>query len=448
MDTELLERRLARARWYMHNHHPFFCRLGQQLTTIWTDAIPTAGVDANGHLYFNPDFASRCSDMDLVFVYAHEVMHLVQMVHGRAPLGVLREPWNIAADACINAVIINDCKIACISPAALNGGRPIYGDPKSSDPDEQLWHMLSQGTTEQGYYYLLKNPEKTMGKSMEQLMAENGEGSGSGFGDGTDPGDMGNSGQPGKGSGSGALKGRWYDDSASRIAKKADSKEKKNGKAQSTTGGMTEEIKQQWTRRIASAAHAAKTAGKLPGVLDQFVTTLLKPRRSWKNELRAFTTSVIKRTYTWKKLGRRTASLVRTPGMLPDQPTAVVYIDTSGSMSDAELQRCLSETYAIAQLCNAQVHLILGDAEIYYSGMKKAQDLMRLKEVQRGGTDFTVLFKHIEDTFRHKPAVLIGFTDLCGPFPEKAPSFPVVWCRPKSGYQGTAPWGKVIEVEL
>jgi len=453
-NTELLEKRMSRARWYLHNHHPFFCRLGQSLATVWTNQIPTAAVDANGHMYFNPDFATRCSDSDLVFVYAHEIMHLVQMCHGRAPMGVIQKPWNIAADACINPILVDDCKMPICSKEALEGSRPIYGDPNSNDEDEKLWHMLGKGTTEQAYYYLLKNPEKTMGQTMEQLMAESGMGDDPGQGDGSgQPGDQGHSGptKPGKGQGGkGALEGRWWDDSGARIIKKANAqgKDPDTGRAMSSNGGMTEEQRAQWTQKIASAACAAKTAGKFPGALDQYITTLLKPKRNWKNELRAFTTSVIKDAYTWKRIGRRCASVVRTPGRLPRTPTAVVYIDTSGSMSDQELQRCLSETFAIAKLCHAEVHLILGDAEIYFSGVKKMNDLGKLKEVQRGGTDFTVLFKHIEDKFRTKPAILIGFTDLCGPFPEKAPSYPVVWCRPKSGYAGEAPWGKLIEVDL
>ena len=456
MDQKLIdlqERRLARARWYLHNHQPFFCRLGQSLKTIWCEGLPTAGVDANGHLYFNPKFAERCSDTDLVFVYAHEVMHIVQMCHGRAPMGVIHKPWNIAADACINKILIDDCGFAIISKSALEGKMPIYGDPNSTDEHDQLWHKLSQGTTEQGYYYILKNPEETMGMSSEEMQNScpscGGNHDGDGHGDGND--NEGHSGSTGKDSqrNGGALKGRWWDDSGARISKRAEGQGKnENGDAQSNSGGMSEEQRQQWTQRIASAACAAKTAGKMPGILDQFVTTLLTPKRDWKNELRAFCKANIKGAYSWRKLGRRCLSVVRTPGRLPTTPTAVVYIDTSGSMSDQELRRCLSETYAIAKLCNAEVHLILGDAEIYFSGVKKMNDLGNLKEVQRGGTDFTVLFDHIEKEFRHKPTILIGFTDLCGPFPDQAPSYPVVWCRPLSGYKGQAPWGKMIEVEL
>jgi predicted metal-dependent peptidase len=436
-----LEKRLARARWWMYNNSPFFCRLGQSLTTVWTEEIPTVAVDANGNLYFNAEFASKCTDMDLVFVYAHEVMHLVQMCHGRAPANVVHDEWNIAADACINTILVDDVKLEIISKAALDGLRPIYGAPNSADKDDILWHMLGKGTTEQGYYYLLKHPE---------AMGKNPDGSDPNGAPGSPGRGMGHSGKPTRGQGRGALTNRWYDDSGARIAKKADPKGKnENGQAQSTSGGMTEEQKAQWTQKIASAACAAKMQGNMPGALEQFVIKLLTPKRSWKNELRAFATATIKRQYTWKRIGRRTSSVVRTPGMLPDMPTAVVYIDTSGSMSDAELKRCLSETYAIAQLCNSEVHLILGDCVIYFSGKKKAQDLGNLKEVHRGGTSFVVLFEHIEKTFKKKPAILIGFTDLDGPFPIAPPSFPVVWCRPKSGYQhGHAPWGKVIEVEL
>jgi hypothetical protein len=42
------------------------------------------GVFASGRLVVNPDFAARLNDRELVFVLAHEMLHLALRTHDRA----------------------------------------------------------------------------------------------------------------------------------------------------------------------------------------------------------------------------------------------------------------------------------------------------------------------------------------------------------------------------
>lgn len=420
-----LDKRITKARFNLYDEYPFFAQIAQYFKPIINNNIPTMGITANSELYCNQEFLEKCNEADLTWLIAHEAFHIVTMTHARFPEGAYPVLWNIASDAIINIIITDDAKIPLPRAETIV---PIYGGQFAKYKDS---------TTEAAYFDLLQNGEKTLGMSAQKFVQQFSNGPGKGASPGTG------------GGGKGKMQQYWWDDSASQLGEKGNTKGiDENGNSQSD-GGMTEEQRSQWKERIAAAHAAAKMAGKLPGGVDKFCTTLLAPKKDWKRELRSLAYTAIRTQWTFKYPGRRTAGLnIRTPGKDRGTPTAICYIDTSGSMSDVELQRCLSETSKIFKICGGKGHLILGDAEIYFSGEMKADELGRLKEIQRGGTDFTVLFDHIAETFDKTPALLVGFTDLCGPFPKNPPNFPVIWCRPNSGYKGVAPWGRLIEVDI
>ena len=187
----------------------------------------------------------------------------------------------------------------------------------------------------------------------------------------------------------------------------------------------------------------------MPGNLEAFVTTLLKPKQDWRKYLRHTASTYLKGNWTWKQISRRTSGQVRTPGREKNLPTAVIYIDTSGSISNDDLTRFLSETAEIIRLGGGKCRLLLGDAEIYYDGNVTTSDIASTLPVQRGGTDFRVLFEKIAES-KTRPSILVGFTDLCGPFPDELPGFKTVWCVPGGSWEhkGQAPFGDVIKVDV
>jgi predicted metal-dependent peptidase len=423
--TEAHKKKISKARYTLHQKHPFFAQIVQYLKPQPVKFISTMGVDANSNLYVNEDFLESLDEASTLWVLAHEAMHIVTMTSGRFPEGGDRIVFNIASDCSINMLITDDAGIQIIDEKIA---KPIYGGH---------WAKYKGATTEAIYYDILKDPQKNLGMSLEQLHQQNGDG------------EEGDDGASSGGVRQGHLKGKWWDDSASKLGKKGQAKGMDaNGNAQGQ-GGMTEEQKAQWKQRIASATAAAKAAGKMPGAIAEYVTTILEAKKDWRRELRSLAMTALRSRWTWKIPGRRSGNNLRTPGKERGVPIAICYIDTSGSQSDADIQRCLSETAKIFKICGGKGHLILGDSEIYFSGEMDAKNLANLPQVQRGGTDFRVLFTHIEETMKKKPSLLVGFTDCCGPFPDKAPSYPVIWCVPKSGSGNQdAPWGRQIEVEV
>lgn len=408
LDTELKDK-IITARIELLSQHPFFGQLAQYLYPTATDSIETAAVDGESQFLINPKFGMSCNINDMLFVVVHETMHLATSTHSRFPEYGNKQIWNIASDIAINYIILNKDHGAGIDLPREDLIVPLYKG------FEKYWGLA----TEEIYYRLLKESK--------DCPVCNGSGSGE-----SGNSKSGGSGQPGSSrshSGDCPFKGFWVDESGSMC-----------GSAE----GMTEDQVNQWKRRISNAAAQARQAGNLPGALDYFVTDLLQPKKNWKRELRMETCKALRRRYDWKRISRRTAGIVRTPGQSPYLPSALLYMDTSGSMSDNDLREAINEMAEIVRIAGGRATLILGDAEIYYSGEISLKELSKLP-VQRGGTNFIPLFEHIEEK-KLKPSVLVGFSDLEGPFPACTPDFPVIWCRPK-GWKAKAPFGRIIDIE-
>ena len=85
------------------------------------DRLPTMGVFASGRLVANPAFVRRLKDNELVFVLAHEMLHLALRTHDRAR-GADRTEFNYAHD-----YIINDILRAELGQAIPAGGLDMPG---------------------------------------------------------------------------------------------------------------------------------------------------------------------------------------------------------------------------------------------------------------------------------------------------------------------------------
>ena len=113
-------------------------------------------------------------------------------------------------------------------------------------------------------------------------------------------------------------------------------------------------------------------------------------------------------------------------------------IDTSASMTPDLLEMVNAE---LSRLAESQfVTVVECDASI-----KKVYDYRPLKKVTgRGGTDLRPPLKR-EFLSKHRPDVVVYFTDGFGPAPKKPPGTPVIWCLTPHGEE-PASWGRVISM--
>lgn len=96
-----LPEKLARARALALTRAPYLAALAFGLVYVPTREVPTAAVDPQGRLYFNPDCTSKLPVSHLATVLEHEWLHVARRHHARMRDKNL-EIWNLAADAEIN----------------------------------------------------------------------------------------------------------------------------------------------------------------------------------------------------------------------------------------------------------------------------------------------------------------------------------------------------------
>ena len=83
---------------------PYLAGLAASLKFSLDDRIPTMGVFASGRMIANPKFAAKLKDNELIFVLAHELIHLALRTHDRAR-GSHHLEFNYAHDYIINDIL-------------------------------------------------------------------------------------------------------------------------------------------------------------------------------------------------------------------------------------------------------------------------------------------------------------------------------------------------------
>ena len=214
----------------------------------------------------------------------------------------------------------------------------------------------------------------------------------------------------------------------------------------------------EWKRAVKTAADAAKAIGKMPAGLTRFVEELLKPKIPWTEKLRyAFTKAVGRDASDWNKLHRRRFIIqgIVMPSYKGYGCGVVVFvIDTSGSMSDGEIQQGLSECDAILTDCHPEyVYLIGCDARVETvhelgSGDTLAGNQPACELGGGGGTSFIPPFEWLEER-GIIPDALVYFTDMGGAFPRREDvDYPVIWCATTAHRPDHKIPGVIIPVEL
>jgi predicted metal-dependent peptidase len=134
------------------------------------------------------------------------------------------------------------------------------------------------------------------------------------------------------------------------------------------------------------------------------------------------------------------------PSLRSAQADILVALDTSGSISEQEIDEFMSEINAIKGQLRARIVLHACDAALDVNGpwLFEPWDEFRLPgDIQGGGgTDFRPVFEWVARQGR-EPDLLLYFTDAAGGFPPLEPAFPVLWLVKGSA---PVPWGQRIQL--
>jgi len=330
-----------------------------------------------------------------LFVYCHELLHLI-LNHIPRGMGKDHEIWGIAIDHVVNKILIDMIKVVSYSEANSFGA--IYFD-----------HTVPDGPAELVYRELLRQKDQSIkqGKSTFKF---------------------------------GGL--TFKIERMDVDGKKKTQHNYKDSEQPEVGKGSLSEFEQ-----------AMKSQGNLSSDVLREINNGFSSQLSWQKILSSRIVSYIGSkvsapTYTripYYQLGMKRP--IRLPGAYKKTFTLVTAFDTSGSISKDELSKFLVE------LESAQKYLSELWAYIIDCKIKKVLHNPTTTDIinnlqGNGGTDFRPVFKDIEER-KLKPQLLVYFTDLYGSFPEKHPTYPVIWILVKN-FQTDAvnvPFGTVYYID-
>jgi predicted metal-dependent peptidase len=376
-----LEDRLTKAKIFLitNKDWAWFGQLSCYLTFYENDTVPTAAVDLNGNLYYNKKWFEELTDDNLRAVLCHEILHLAFRHLDRLSYRD-QKLWNVACDLKVNEEIKGRAdmmltKGALIAEEYSNAWKVNVGKKSLRVTD------INEKTSDQIYFELRKHLPKEFDYECDLIMPA------------------------GSKQEEEELKKKGFSpvgtDQASRLAK-------------------------DWQGRVFSATQQSR--GSSPAGVLREIYKLENSELPWGQILRQrFRRMAIQ--HKWEKPSKRYFPRFYFPGRTKANGIKVVAaIDTSGSMSQAQITKAISELYGLARAFQfLELWVTDCDAQVYEAKKVKAEDLSRLLLKGGGGTDFRPVFKWIKEKFDDRIDSLVFFTDCDGEFPKDKSQYETFW---------------------
>ena len=204
--------------------------------------------------------------------------------------------------------------------------------------------------------------------------------------------------------------------------------------------------KSEWSDAMVEALHIAKQHGIAPDTINRLLDERIKSRIFWRDLLHDHISKMVgSDDYSWRRPSRRSTSVdLYLPSMISEGIASVVIcIDTSGSMSPADIGRAVSESRACLNQCRpTRTMIIETDAEI--AGIKtldRDEDYTPTKIKGGGGTDFRPAIIHAQ---LQNPDIIIYISDMFGEYPKEVTT-PLIWLTTSDNI---APVGRTIKMDM
>ncbi|MBW8794537.1 MAG: hypothetical protein JF597_13315 [Streptomyces sp.] len=370
--------------------------------------VPTMAVDRHWRCYVSPAFVDRMPEEDLAGVWVHEVSHLLRDHHARSDR-VARERGLSGAGERLRMNIAADLEI----------NDDAYGDGLAQPRGAVRPYML----------------RLTEGQLMEDYLRE--------FRLGPLTQDL-----------------TWLD-----CGSGADGRDREWDLGPDGAHGLSEQERDGVRFRVAQAITGRP--GSTPDGWRRWAEDAFHPPQPWRELLGAAVRSAASAAgagddYSYGRPSRRSAGLpgVVLPSLRRRPPRVSVVIDTSGSVSDAELGSALLEVAAIARAVGGRrdlVSVLSCDA-----AARTVQPLCRAEGIALVGGGGTDLRAGFAKALRARPApdVVVALTDGQTPWPKTQPACRTVvglfprqyggtsWQDDDCDYVPDAPpaWARVVEI--
>lgn len=390
---QLTKLQKAKARMLLNN--PFFATILLSTPLIADKTIPTACTNMK-EIRYNPDFFEELDVEEVEFVLAHEVLHIA-LLHGMRLMARNPQLWNVAADYAIN-LTLQKTKFKLIKGVLIDqkwagmSAETIYEKLKD-EMDEKRKEQRQQG---QGQ----PQPGQDQPDPDGQPQDQQGQGGG----------------QPGQEQ---ASNGGGYGDLMPRDALGPD--------LRPTPGDGPEdeaETKRQVMNKVAQAASMARLAGKLTGELERFVNELLNPTVPWTELLRDYMQRTVHDDESWSRRNRRILGYYLPARHSQKLGEVVIIGDSSGSITDKELQRIASEVRALGEeMSPERIRMVWADTRVKREEVFEEGEDIEMHPLGGGGTDMRVPLRHVE---QYEPVVVVLITDCETPWPATEPPYPLI----------------------
>lgn len=379
-------RRVSAARLLATRAHPYFTTALLAMTPVASPGSGTAAVDRWWRLYLDPAAVAGWDVDEMAGVLVHEVGHLLRDHHGRAAAaGVdLDEAlmWNLATDAAINDDLV---------PGRL----PL--------PDPVLPRDLGLAPRGLEEVYL----DELRRRRCQTVRGRSGsEPDGGGAASRLTSEDC--------GSGAHGAPRPWELDGPSAP-------DLVGAAARAVSTPEADLIR----RSVAEAID--RSPGHVPHGWRRWADGVVRPQVDWRRVLRRQVRQATRWVrgnldHTYSRPDRRADSHpdIIYPGTTTPVVDCAVVIDTSGSMSDAELAAALAETQAALRAAGgASLWVVCCDRAT--QPPQKVRRLRPVRLVGGGGTDLRAGIAAAA-ALRPRPSVIVVITDGWTPWPDRAPA--------------------------
>jgi predicted metal-dependent peptidase len=385
--------RITKGKIWLMSKRPWFGQLSTYLNEIPVDKIPTAAIDARGNLYYNEKFMGGLKDEEIRAVLCHEVLHIALRHLERQDF---RHPelFNIAADLKVNIELRdqNDLRLPdkSLMPDSNNEWKAFGITVKE----------INEKTSEQIYHEIKKKLEDKAPKGYQgDLIMIGGEG---------------------------------MSDDQKKALQDAGYTE--------VSAGEATKLARDWQGRVHSAATTCK--GDVPGGVAREIFKLENSELPWTQILHDRMRRLGVK-HSWKKPSTRYMPWY-FPGRCKNHGIKVMAVmDTSGSMSQEQITKGLSELFGLTRAFPfLELWISDCDAKVYEAKKVKPADISRLLLSGGGGTDFRPAFDWVHKNLVDDIDCLLFFTDLYGDFPTRKPPYEVFWITDTTSQQ--VPFGRKL----
>ena len=198
------------------------------------------------------------------------------------------------------------------------------------------------------------------------------------------------------------------------------------------------------------AADLAKQAGTVPGAVRETIKAAYAAEIPWEEHVREFMTELGSRHYSMRRPRRRYISQdLYLPSLVKQRDklaNLVFYFDVSGSVTDNQVARFLSECrYVKERFQPDKLTIVLFDTKIQKEiVIEKNQSMEEIEIVGRCGTSLVCVREHMQ---QNRPTAAIIFSDLeCTPMQKPDVTIPTLWIV-MSNLHADIPFGKAVHIK-